>query len=155
MLFLISKTAISNEIRHHTIVSGDKSEAGIIKTMHEHLDVVDEKTASLLTFNALMIAIISLSFSSDELKAVLKLYPFAHWIVWVSAALIATATFLCLNSLDIIGSHSKRDRDGGDYIAHAAAVCVSRTNYFRASRLLTRLGSLIALGILLIGLAKG
>ncbi len=136
---------IEKEIRHHTIVStaGDKQE--LLNTLHAHLNCVDSKTSVLLTYNALLIAVLSLVVGSADLRNALPHGGFWQVLMIISAGLTVTSAALCLAGLDIIGAHSNRDSTTEDYIACAAEVCVGRTARYRLALGLTAAASIVVL----------
>lgn len=142
---MVSPSQINNEIRHHTIVSTAGDKQAVLDTLHSHLDCVDTKTSALLTYDGLLVAVLTLLISSPNLKT--NLPHFDCWKVPLiaSGGITIASALMCLLGLDIIGAHSKRDTDVDDYIEFAAQTSVTRTWRYRWALYMTGAASVVVL----------
>ncbi len=149
----LRKVEYDIELRHHTLIANaDSQNKALVDTLHGHLDVIDNKTSVLLTFNALLVTILAILIGTNNIEDSVPFFDYLRIPVIFSSIGVMISTVMCLKSLDIIGAHSKSDKSIQSYIRDTTKVVSTRTQKYLIALFLTEVCCFVGLIIFVLGL---
>ena len=131
----------ANEFRQYFQMEkeADDKKDSVYKFFLDQLDCIDSKASSLLTYDAMIMAIniffLSI-FSLDNNKTV-------YFIIAFNMVFSAVSAILCLFIIDIFGPHIIDKYDVDRYIEITLAVVCKRTHIFRLALVMSRLHGVV------------
>lgn len=131
--------------------SADEKKDSIYKFFLDQLDCIDAKSSSLLTYDAIIMAVNIFFLSTFSLEDNRLIYI----VLVINMLFSAMSAILCLFIIDIFGPHIIKDyNDVDQYIDITLAIVCKRTHIFRLALIMSRIHGIILLFIYAVILFK-